>query len=103
MCKYTRNISSTKISIPSSKAAEKSPGVFLRMPRAERLKLKRNRAPDKVSYEVQSQLVRTQILNQCAHLCRVPTVKIRGKALLADSRASAQKQKRIRNRQTPKK
>lgn len=68
------------------------------MTKTARLKLKRNRAPDEISHGVLCHLVRTQLLNQCAHIDHTPTVKIRERDLLADRRNRDEKRQREADR-----
>lgn len=68
------------------------------MPRAERLKLQRDRAPDEISHGVIGRLVQVQLLNQGAHEKREPTVKLRKKDLLTKHRAQAKKKRRTEDR-----
>lgn len=99
MCKYARNRRSNKANIPSSlKEKQKRPGTFVKMQRVARLRLVRDRTHDDTAYGVISRLMRVQLLNQCAHRDRAPTVKLRKKELLTKHHAHERKVKRKEDR-----
>lgn len=103
MCQYVRGKHAGQLRLPSNEGKGKHAGIFLKNRRVARRILERDRAPSPAEHAALSQLVRIQLLNQCAHEMRQEGVKLRKSVIVTKYETQERMEKNTADRRFLKK